>query len=355
MLAVPYAQRPQLIRCLSQQLLHHLAIDTDHILTTLPDNPAHHSLRPSPITVHLHGSARPKLDFALLHTMILSWPDVPKMQVLCGLPSAVLLIQVLHDVAEPVDSLGHRRREPGRAVGLPLPQHLDLLPGLVNPSTALRLEGDHGQRRDPLTADVVAAAADEVRGERHDLAGDGERNGDGGAGVCEVGDGGDDDAGPPAVAIEGLDDVVELESRRRRGRRRSWSRGRRRRPRADVGGSDGLRAVFGDEVRVGDGVQRRVAGAAGGLEIDDGGLEPGAVVALVVDAGLDLGAGRQRGQLLGRGGARRASASLSGGSGAGQRPPASGRRPWGLGFSAAGLWKVWLGFSAALTNVCAQW
>ena len=152
-----------------------------------------------------------------------------------------------------------------------------------------------------------------MRGERHDLAGDGERDGDGGAGVREVWDGGDDDAGPPAGAIEGLDDVVEAEfgrrRRRRQGRRRSRSRGRR--PRADVGGSDGLRAaVLGDEVRVGDGVQRRVAGAAGGLEIDDGGLEPGAVEALLVDAGLDLGAGRQRGQLLGRGprgGRRRAS------------------------------------------------
>lgn len=68
----------------------------------------------------------------------------------------------------------------------------------------------------------------------YDLPGDGERDGDG-LGGGGGGVGGEDDAGPPAPAVERLDDVVGAEAARGRRRRRG--------PRADVRGGDGRGAA----------------------------------------------------------------------------------------------------------------
>lgn len=119
---------------------------------------------------------------------------------------------------------------------------------------------------------------------------DGEADGDGGGGGgagARVGgvEGGHDDARPPAVVVERLYDVVEVEPRRR-GRRL-----RRGRPGADLAGRENLRegaaAIVGDEVRVCGGV---VADAAAIRGVDDRGLVPRAVESFAIDAYLDVGA-----------------------------------------------------------------
>ena len=229
--------------------------------------------------------------------MLDSRPDETPMQVLGSLlrPAFPLLLQieVLDDVAEVVDDDPHRGGEPRLAVRLPMPDHLHLVPDLVHLDRALGAYNHRDRRRNPVPVDVVAARADEAGRELDDLAGDGERDGDPGGGGVGVG-GGHDDARPPPLVVERLDDVVGLESRRV-GRRRA---------RADVGRREGLGqhafVVVGEEVHVADGVARGAAVAARGREVEDGGLEPGPVEAVVVDADLDRGAGRQRHRMVHR-------------------------------------------------------
>jgi len=141
-----------------------------------------------------------------------------------------------------------------------------------------------------VPVDVVTTAPDEVGRELDGLAGDGEADGDGGGGGgagFRVGgvEGGHDDARPPAVVVERLYDVVEVEARRGRRLRRGW------RPGADLAERDNLRegaaAIVGDEVRVCGGVVADAA-AIRGREVDDRSLVPGAVESFAVEANLDL-------------------------------------------------------------------
>jgi hypothetical protein len=78
--------------------------------------------------------------------------------------------------------------------------------------------------------------------------------------------------------------------------------------------------IVGEEVLVRDGVACRGAGAAGGREVDDRGLEPGPAEAGGIDTDLDLDVGGEGGLKRGVGG--------GGGRGARRRRRWLLRPPW---------------------------